>query len=198
MSEHNQSSPASHRQPSHSDVLAATTLLRLLSGQNTAEISELEIRATFQSENPTLDSELSCEAVMLSALEQATDLWRKAVAPQAGEVRSTRAYLVLWFTWTEQSGLGRFCPITKLLFAPKTRTSTILRELREIRSVWENSLLVLLQNDPAIKLSANQLSNAIKEIMGLYFARQFAMQADEAAAYPPAPWLETLTKKLHD
>lgn len=187
----------SYPKPQHSPFTTpdiTTAYLRLLSGCGSSKPSLLDLAEVLKTTPPELSSRLNEEELETAAIREASELWRAVMLSNGGE-KEFDTYLPLWFSWSNRAGLGLHCPITKLLFDPSPKYKGTRTALRKIRSDWRRVLHRLIRQrvPSADVLTSDRISS---EVIGIYFARQLAMQADEVGAYPLEPWIEQAERSL--
>jgi hypothetical protein len=139
----------------------------------------------------------SLDVEIEEALREAIRLWDTVTRLEIDRSSvSATEYARVWFEWPTRAGMGSFCPITNLLFRTDGLTRNSLQLLRTIRSDWRLRLVTHIEEDPSVDLTEYELQDAVKEILGVYFARQFAMQADERQSDSVEPWLEMVQRSL--
>jgi len=182
-----------HSQSPEQLNLIAKVLLQRLSSERSLELTSSAFKAILNAQDLRTNRTYPLSKVVQVALSQARALWLRSVTTaDLDRTANLLGYLDRWFLWPEQAGLGRFCPITKLLFATIQHNQPSLRLLGDIRIEWQEHLIRHLAGDRSTEMQTINLNRTAETIIGIYLARQFAMQADEFGAYPVSPWIEMI------
>ena len=172
-------------------------VLHLLSTTTARDISTMDLAEKLMSGDATTSISVQLDVAIEDALRNAMELWDANTKFEVSEGGSSAFdYTRTWFEWPIRAGLGRFCPITKIAFGTRVHGQVTLDLLRVIRRDWRTRLEWHIKKDASIDLTDDELQNAVDETIGIYFARQLAMQADEEQSAALEPWIEMVQKSL--